>query len=264
MELHNTGSEAADLRGKTLVLPAVTIGNVGQLAADLLINTLLLPCAGSVQEPSLLPCVGLGAYDRDAAGTLSTEMQLYADPAQSWAIVQQRSPPAAGRQEAFAASLTDFVAEAGVCQVLLLASADAALRGDEQLASPAVRFSATSEAAAAAARELRFVELEDPAGEQPSAQSMLPPWPLWRALKACGVPVLLLMWHASEGDNTADALVLATAAAQALEKLQGAAIAAGPGGPGGGGADGGAAGGWAWVAPRSWGAALYGSKRVLY
>lgn len=45
-------------------------------------------------------------------------------------------------------------------QVLLLASADAALRRDQQLASPAVRFSATAEVAADAARELHFVELE--------------------------------------------------------------------------------------------------------
>ena len=45
-------------------------------------------------------------------------------------------------------------------QVLLLASADAALRRDQQLASPAVRFRATAEAAAAAARELHFVEFE--------------------------------------------------------------------------------------------------------
>ena len=52
---------------------------------------------GTLVEPSLLPCVGLGAYDTDTAGTLSTELQLYADAAQSWAIVQQRSAPAVGR-----------------------------------------------------------------------------------------------------------------------------------------------------------------------
>ena len=45
-------------------------------------------------------------------------------------------------------------------QVLLLASADAALRRDKQLALPAVRFSASTEVAADAARELHFVELE--------------------------------------------------------------------------------------------------------
>ena len=88
-------------------------------------------------------------------------------------------------------------------------------------------------------------------------QSLLPPWPLWRALAARGIPALLLVWHASEGDNTGDALVLATAAAQALEKLQGGAIAAGP-------SNSEAAGEWAWVPPRSWGAALYGSQRDLY
>ncbi len=64
---------------------------------DLIINTLSLPCVGTLVDPSLLPCVGLGAYDTDAAGTLSTELQLYTDAAQGWAAVQQRSPPATGR-----------------------------------------------------------------------------------------------------------------------------------------------------------------------
>ena len=80
---------------------------------------------------------------------------------------------------------------------------------------------------------------------------------MWRALEAFGVPVLLLIWHASEGDNTRDALVLATAAMQALEKLQGGAVAAGPDSSK-------AAGEWAWVPPRSWGAAFYGTQRDVY
>ena len=112
---------------------------------------------GTLVEPSLLPCVGLGAYDTTTAGTLSIELQLYAEAAQGWAIVQQRSPPATGRhaqgslflvpaccavslsggkknkcqdsvhfshklllecrQEAFAASFADFVVKTGVSQV---------------------------------------------------------------------------------------------------------------------------------------------------
>lgn len=95
------------------------------------------------------------------------------------------------------------------------------------------------------------------ADDPPPTQSLLPPWPLWRALAARGVPALLLVWHASEGDNTRDALVLATAAAQALEKLQGGAIAAWA-------SNSKAAGKRAWVPPRSWGAALYGSQRGVY
>jgi len=64
---------------------------------DLLVNTVGLPCAAALLEPSLLPCVGLGAYDAEGAGTLSTELQVYADAAQHWAALQQRSPPATGR-----------------------------------------------------------------------------------------------------------------------------------------------------------------------
>jgi len=63
---------------------------------DLLVNTAGLPCAAALHEPSLLP-VGLGAYDAEGAGTLSTELQVYADAGQHWAALQQRSPPATGR-----------------------------------------------------------------------------------------------------------------------------------------------------------------------
>ena len=47
-----------------------------------------------------------------------------------------------------------------VCQVLVLASADAALRDDDQMASPAVRYCATMAGAAESSSVLGFRELE--------------------------------------------------------------------------------------------------------
>lgn len=93
---------------------------------------------------------------------------------------------------------------------------------------------------------------------------MLPPWPLWRALKDRGLPALLLIWHASEGDNTGDALVLATAAAQALEAMHGKGLLRRDEGVSGEGRLGAGNERMNWKAPRSWGAALYGSQRVTY
>lgn len=69
------------------------------------------------------------------------------------------------------------------------------------------------------------------------------------------MPALLLVWHASEGDNTEDARTLATAAARTLEKLHGGSAEGRPSGTGGG---------QAWAMPRSWGTALYGTPRVAY
>ena len=51
-----------DLRGTTLVLPVVAVGNVGQLVADLLISTLRLPRTGRLADDALLPAVGGAAY----------------------------------------------------------------------------------------------------------------------------------------------------------------------------------------------------------
>ena len=106
-------------------------------------------------------------------------------------VCTQKTPAAcARRQQDFAEHMADFLAAARVrqvrtgvptrwsscraaacitCavltlplgQVLMLASADAALRGDGQLATPGVRFCASGDAAgAAAAHELGFRELE--------------------------------------------------------------------------------------------------------
>jgi hypothetical protein len=53
-----SGAGEDSLKGCTLVLAAVGVGNVGQLAADLLISTLALPRCGSFEDPHVLPCVG--------------------------------------------------------------------------------------------------------------------------------------------------------------------------------------------------------------
>ena len=108
--------------------------------------------------------------------------------AMTW-LAHMRMP--ARRQQAFAENLADLMSKAGasqarhldssditdfagrqakkqtveqnitvVCQVLVLASADAALRDDDQMASPAVRYCATMAGAAESSSVLGFRELE--------------------------------------------------------------------------------------------------------
>ena len=83
------------LRGATLVLPVVAVGNVAQLAADLLINSLRLPRVARLADDALLPAAGHRGYAHVEG--LASAMELYAGPGASVAVVQQR---AGGRRPA--------------------------------------------------------------------------------------------------------------------------------------------------------------------
>jgi hypothetical protein len=90
--------------------------------------------------------------------------------------------------------------------------AEAARRRLEGLA-----LSEAEAAAAAAAADLGVPKLEaDALSRELELHSLLPPWPLLGALAAARVPALLLGTFASEGDNVADALALASAALRLL------------------------------------------------
>lgn len=104
------------LRGATLVLPVVAVGNVGQLAADLLINTLRLPRVARLQDDALLPAAGTRPYAHVEG--LATPLELYRQPG-GVAVAQQRAPAAPGTQAAFAQRLAAFVKAAGVKEVLV-------------------------------------------------------------------------------------------------------------------------------------------------
>lgn len=104
-----------DLRGATLVLPVVAVGNVGQLAADLLISTLRLPRAGRLADDALLPAVGGAAYPH--APGLATALEVHRASGSGVAVAQQRSAAAPGTQVPFAHRLAAFLKAAGVEQV---------------------------------------------------------------------------------------------------------------------------------------------------
>lgn len=59
----------------TLLMPALSIGNVGQLAVDLLVSSSSARRVAYLDEPSVLPCAGNDAFGPDAVGDLALALE---------------------------------------------------------------------------------------------------------------------------------------------------------------------------------------------
>lgn len=246
VSIGNVGQLAADLLIATLglkpcgtmlsptALPAVGLGATGG--------------SGSVGG-------GDGGGEDDDEGRrerLSTELELFSPPSSSfssssssWVLLQQRSPDALGSSRAAAKALGAWARASGIEKILVLASVDAADRRDAALSSGSdssvgpktLAFVASSPAGAAAALgewtakaescgatslpsevEEAALSSSHETGLPPRGERRLPPWPLLAAARdgAAAPPALALLSYATEGDNAADAVSLAAAAASVL------------------------------------------------
>ncbi|GAB2267285.1 hypothetical protein Dimus_002270 [Dionaea muscipula] len=108
----------------TLVLPALSIGNVGQLALDLLISSTGADRIGFLDDPHVLPCVGNDAYGPLPQGTLALPLEVYDSVSSSLTFIQQRSPIVKGMMIEFAKNLADFAVSTGKTHVVVLSSLD--------------------------------------------------------------------------------------------------------------------------------------------
>ncbi|XP_062092525.1 uncharacterized protein LOC133798285 isoform X3 [Humulus lupulus] len=108
----------------TLILPALSIGNVGQLAMDLLVSTMKAERVGYLDTPFVLPCVGNDAYGPVPQGQLALPLEVYDSPSNGVTLLQQRSPVVKGMMIEFAKNLAEFAAASGKKHVIVLSSLD--------------------------------------------------------------------------------------------------------------------------------------------
>ena len=129
-----------DLRGFTLIIPALGLGNVCQLAIDATINSLLqhnpnaIRHVASIASEHVQATSGVRAFDaplgpRDVA----TSVELYAIDSAKVALLQQRAPAYEGCHELWALQVYQLAREAGIERVVSIGAIDAALRGDDEL-----------------------------------------------------------------------------------------------------------------------------------
>uniref|UniRef100_A0A8C6DBE6 Proteasome assembly chaperone 2 n=1 Tax=Moschus moschiferus TaxID=68415 RepID=A0A8C6DBE6_MOSMO len=87
------GHSVPDLAGCTLLMPAVSVGNVGQLAIDLIISTLNMHKIGYFYTDCLVPMVGNNPYAtaEENSAELSINAEVYALPSKKLVTLQFRS-----------------------------------------------------------------------------------------------------------------------------------------------------------------------------
>ncbi|KAJ8302827.1 hypothetical protein KUTeg_019223 [Tegillarca granosa] len=87
----------------SLVVPAVSVGNVGQLAADLLISTLWMERIGYIHHQSILPVVGNDPFAHRDSKTCKvvTSCEVYESLEHKLIVVQQRAPFVKGKLSQF-------------------------------------------------------------------------------------------------------------------------------------------------------------------
>lgn len=124
MELNLEEGKKLNEECSTLILPALSIGNVGQLAVDLLVASTKAERIGYLDDPNVLPCVGNDAYTPTPQGDLALPLEAYESPSNALTFIQQRSPVVKGMMVDFAKNLADFAVASGKKHIIILSSLD--------------------------------------------------------------------------------------------------------------------------------------------
>ncbi|KAI7726549.1 hypothetical protein M8C21_032100 [Ambrosia artemisiifolia] len=227
----------------TLILPALSIGNVGQLAVDLLIASSKADRVGYLDDPNVLPCVGNDAYAPAPQGDLALPLEAYESPSSALTFIQQRSPVVKGMMVEFAKNLADFAVASGKKHIVILSSLDFGRWQTVDMSSGLQIYYLSNTnvdgsddkceklgwkkmkeydpnqklwkylntLAEGNANQDDIASLEDDLGEEDYYPS-LPFAAMFSCFKAKGLKVTCLLCYCSEGDNIPDAFHLAEAA----------------------------------------------------
>ncbi|XP_010525686.1 PREDICTED: proteasome assembly chaperone 2 [Tarenaya hassleriana] len=229
----------------TLILPALSVGNVGQLAVDLLVSSMGAERVGYLDDPFMLPCVGNDAYGPLPCGEIALPLEVYDSLSNGITLVQQRSPVVKGMMINFAKNIADFASASGKKHVVILSSLDfQKLQKLDMSSGSQVNYlsSTKSDGTDDQLERIGFKRLDeyDPTGrcwrylssvfDENSSEEMTPPsedeledidyYPslpfaaLFSAFKARGLKVTCLLCYCSEGDNIPEAFLLAESASK--------------------------------------------------
>ncbi|KAM7250179.1 hypothetical protein ACFE04_022062 [Oxalis oulophora] len=231
----------------TLLLPALSIGNVGQLAVDLLISSLKSEKIGYLDDPSVLPCIGNDAYGPIPRGELSLPLEAYESLSSSLTLIQQRSPFIKGMMIEFAKNLADFAAASGKKHIVLLSGLDFGRWQKIDLSSGVQTYylsSSNADGSDSVCEKFGWKRIEEynpsqrcwkyltdlaegnvmqednfPFEDELEDEDYYPSLPfaaLFSFLKGKGLKVTCLFSYCSEGDNMPDAFHLAEEASKLL------------------------------------------------
>ncbi|KAJ8353760.1 hypothetical protein SKAU_G00213270 [Synaphobranchus kaupii] len=205
----------------TLVMPAVSVGNVGQLATDLIISTLNMPRVGYFHTDCLIPLAGYNPYapSADNSTELCTTAEVYCLPDLKLAVLQIRSPIIQTKHKKFRKLIVSWIKSSGFAQTVLLSSSHAYQRDDQQIHSTALRYllsPAMQRIAGDALKELEWREMERvkpfPGISETEQRLYIPGGGVTKGLytDCCSeeIPLAVVLTFCSEGDNIPDAFAL--------------------------------------------------------
>ncbi|CAB4022204.1 proteasome assembly chaperone 2-like, partial [Paramuricea clavata] len=204
--------------GYSLILPAISIGNVGQLAIDLLIYNLDLKQVGYLYDSSILPLVGNDPFTspKIQQGNLVTSAEVYKCDEKKLVVVQLRAPLAKGCRQIFCDRIVRWIKECRIKQTVLLTSCIASERLDSQIQSGPFRYLLSPETQhlnEIFQKNFNWRCLEERNGEERSESDVFLPGGgvSKRFYKTCcreNIPLVTLLVFCAEGDNIPDAMIL--------------------------------------------------------
>ncbi|XP_010975286.1 proteasome assembly chaperone 2 isoform X2 [Camelus dromedarius] len=215
------GDSAPDLAGCTLLMPAVSVGNVGQLAIDLIISTLNMCKIGYFYTDCLVPMVGNNPYAtaEENSTELSTNAEVYALPSRKLVALQLRSIFIKYKSKPFCEKLLSWVKSSGCAKVVVLSSSHSYHRNDLQLRSTPFRYLLSPSMQTSVQNKMQSLNWEEmektaciPEIDESELCVRIPGGGITKTLydEGCSkdVPVAVLLKFVSEGDNIPDALGL--------------------------------------------------------
>lgn len=229
----------------TLIVPALSIGNVGQLAVDLLVPSLQADRVGYLEDTSILPCIGNDPYGSVEKGELAVALEVYEGQHDDLRIVQQRAPVIKGTMFKFAKNFSNWASNNSTGEVIILSGVDSGKRPILDAGSSPIRYISTANPDGTDERceALGWKKLENysPSSDawrllesrslkdadeclkdtdiQMNDEMYYPSLPfasLFSCCKARGLKAVCILLFCSEGDNIQDAFLLG----EALQSLR--------------------------------------------
>lgn len=99
------------LKGYTVLLPSLGVGNVAQLVIDMLVSALKMEKVAIVWHPAIVPIIGPNAFDHDSDDP-TTSCELFICRFSKLAVLQLRAPIVPSQiSQFFGRMMTDFASE---------------------------------------------------------------------------------------------------------------------------------------------------------
>lgn len=205
-----------DLSNYTLILPAISVGNVGQLAVDLIINSLNTTKYGYIFTSHLYPLVGNEAFSGGSdpsKGNLTTACEIYRCDSKRLIIVQIYSSIVRSHGADFRRELRKWIKEKHFEKVVLLSSSYAQHRTDAEIKDPTCRFLCWSTSQEEVlVKELNWKVLESNNSIPLRIRNLVPGGGITsRFYSECvedDIPLVVLLKFTFEGNNIPDATEL--------------------------------------------------------